>query len=197
MVNLDRKCKTILKTLIMQGRDIRFNELHRRVKKIDSEFSKPTFLFHLNHLKKGKYIVRKKKGKQNVTYGFNYEKFKYLDSFVKYQNLVNEYLNEEEGFLKGFSNLGTLLLIKPLQSLKIKVLEYLEPKRKSELTLQSLIINELLLKPVEDWILQKCKIDEKYRKELLEAVDGLTEFNIRAIFENHEEILREIESLVI
>jgi len=195
--NLDVKCRTILKTLIVHGRELRFNELHRRVLEIDAEFSKPTFLLHLNHLKKSKYIVRQRKGKQNVSYRFDYEKFKYLDSFVKYRNLVNEYLAQDErGILAPISNVGQLLLVKAMQLLKYKILESLEPKRKSELYLPSLLINEMLLEPVEDWLIQKCVNDKEYCEEVLAMIDEGTKSSIDGIFEGHEEIQREFKSLV-
>jgi DNA-binding HxlR family transcriptional regulator len=195
--NLDGKCITILKTLITHGKELRFNELHRRVLKVDSKFSKPTFLEHLNHLMKNKYVVRKRRAKQNVTYRFNYEKFESLDSFVRYQQHIDEWLGEKEGRLSTLmSNLGTVLVIKTLQSLKIKILEALSPKKKTELYLRSLLINDLLFKSVEDWVIQKCLKDTDYCDETLEIIDEGTKDTIEGIFEGYEEIQRDLKSLV-
>jgi hypothetical protein len=165
--------------------------------KLDSKFSKPTFLEHLKHLVKNKHIIREKKGKQNVSYRFNSEKFGRLDSLVRYQNLLNEYLAEDErGILAPISNVGQLLIVRTLQLLKFRILESLEPKKKSELHLRSLIINELLLEPVEDWLIQKCVDDKNYREEVLAMIDEGTETSIKGIFEGRGEIQREFKSIV-
>jgi DNA-binding HxlR family transcriptional regulator len=52
---------------------LRFNELHRSLKKFGTDISKPALLEHLRHLIKKKLVKRKRKGDQNVSYGLTEE----------------------------------------------------------------------------------------------------------------------------
>jgi DNA-binding HxlR family transcriptional regulator len=68
LFELDDICHEIFFTLMAYKR-LRFNELHRYLKKFGTGISKPALIEHLNHLKKQKLITRKREEKQNVSYG--------------------------------------------------------------------------------------------------------------------------------
>ena len=61
-------CREIFFTL-MAYKKLRFNQLHRYLKKFGTSISKPALIDHLDHLKKQTLISRKLEGFQNVSYG--------------------------------------------------------------------------------------------------------------------------------
>lgn len=64
---MDEYCSDIL-TILWKKREMRFNEIHRALQARGIKLSKPTLSEHLKHLQKGKWIRRKAKGVQNVSY---------------------------------------------------------------------------------------------------------------------------------
>lgn len=69
---LDDTCVEIFFTLMAYKR-MRFNELHRCLKKFGTDISKPSLVDHLNHLKKQKLISRRREDFQSVSYGLTDE----------------------------------------------------------------------------------------------------------------------------
>ena len=69
---LDDICVEIFFTLMAYKR-LRFNQLHKYLKKFGTNISKPSLSDHLKHLKKQKLISRKREGFQNVSYGLTDE----------------------------------------------------------------------------------------------------------------------------
>jgi DNA-binding HxlR family transcriptional regulator len=105
---LDDTCIDIFLTLMAYKR-MRFNELHRCLKKFGTDISKPSLIDHLNHLKKQKLISRKREDFQNVSYGLTDE----IDSLLTVpEEEIKEWLEnviEEKVFLRSsdFYNLVT------------------------------------------------------------------------------------------
>jgi len=69
---LDDICRQIWFTLLAKER-LRFTELHKTLKKLGINISKPTLTEHLGHLIKQKFVKRKVEGFQNVSYGLTDE----------------------------------------------------------------------------------------------------------------------------
>jgi DNA-binding HxlR family transcriptional regulator len=67
-LELDDICHEIWFTLLAYKR-LRFNDLHRYLRKFGTDISKPALIDHLNHLKKLKVITRKHEKLQGVSYG--------------------------------------------------------------------------------------------------------------------------------
>ena len=97
---LDDTCREIFLTLWAYER-LRFNELHRYLKKFGTDISKQSLLDHLDHLKKQKLISRRK-GFQNVSYGFTDE----IDSLLTApQEEIRKWLEDDETLPKRFRSM--------------------------------------------------------------------------------------------
>jgi predicted transcriptional regulator len=64
---LDDYCSAIL-ILLWKGDEMRFNEIYRELMRKGTTLSKPTLSEHLKHLRKKKWITRRVRGVQNVSY---------------------------------------------------------------------------------------------------------------------------------
>lgn len=94
---LDGICREIFLTLWAYKR-LRFNELHRYIKKFGTDISKQSLLDHLGHLKKQKLISRREEF-QNVSYGFTDE----IDSLLTApQEEIRKWLEYDETLPKRF-----------------------------------------------------------------------------------------------
>jgi DNA-binding HxlR family transcriptional regulator len=192
---LDDLCVEIFFTLMAYER-LRFNDLHRTLKKFGTDISKPSLIDHLNHLKKQKLISRKRGDFQNVSYGLTDE----INSLL---NLPEEDIKERvEDFIEGKS------LPKKFRLLPFDEKEYyckLSEKQLDEeidkdlnnvltqnlFELKTFINYDLRLdKPERDavfWqfvgsplyrmleksIEENCRNSERYRKRLFERIDVL------------------------
>ena len=192
---LDDLCVEIFFTLMAYKR-LRFNQLHRCLKKFGTDISKPSLLDHLKHLKKQKLISRKREGFQNVSYGLTDE--------------INSLLNIPEEDIKKWveNSIEGKNLPKKLRLLPFDAKEYYDRLSEKQLDeaidkdlnsvlthnlfeLQTFINYDLKLgKPERDaafWnfvgnplyrmlersIVENCRNSEKYRKRLFEKIDAL------------------------
>ena len=192
---LDDLCVEIFFTLMAYKR-LRFNQLHRYLKKFGTDISKPSLLDHLKHLKKQKLISRKREGFQNVSYGLTDE--------------INSLLNIPEEDIKKWveNSIEGKNLPKKLRLLPFDAKEYYDRLSEKQLDeaidkdlnsvlthnlfeLQTFINYDLKLgKPERDaafWnfvgnplyrmlersIVENCRNSEKYRKRLFEKIDAL------------------------
>jgi len=80
---LDEYCKNIFSVFLVSENPLRFNELYRTLNNIGLKMSKPTLIEHLYHLLKHRLIIRKKKGKQNVSYEANWTKLETFQQSMK------------------------------------------------------------------------------------------------------------------
>jgi DNA-binding HxlR family transcriptional regulator len=67
VVSNDDICSHIY-VILLREKSLRFNELHRYLRKLGTSISKPSLLAHLNHLKDKQLIQRKEIGTQHVEY---------------------------------------------------------------------------------------------------------------------------------
>ena len=71
---LDSYCSEIMLILFAKGK-MRTNELYRTLRKLNVRLSKPSLVDHLRHLTKKNLVIRRKEGKQFITYERNDERF--------------------------------------------------------------------------------------------------------------------------
>ncbi|HML01927.1 MAG TPA: hypothetical protein VK487_00995 [Candidatus Bathyarchaeia archaeon] len=197
---LDGKCKQILITLSLHGKDMRFNELYEavkdNVKKDGQTISKPTFNEHIQDLTKRKLVFRNEKSKQNIAYSLNYDKFQRLQGFDLLRKYIDEYLNGRKGLelvndLIQFAGLRyTYLLRTKIQSLVLET--------KPELALESLLVDDLIFKHSEDFVIEKCRKDRKFCEEMLDDLDSISKGFVSKleILAGHEDIQDKIKSLI-
>jgi DNA-binding HxlR family transcriptional regulator len=192
---LDDICREIFLTLWAYKR-LRFNDLHRTLKKFGTDISKPSLIDHLNHLKKQKMISRKREDFQNVSYGLTNE----INSLL---SLPEEDIEEwVENFIEG-KNLPEKFRLLPydakeyLDKLSEKQLDEAIDKDLNTVLTQNLFelktfinydlrldklerddafwkfVGNPLYRMLEKSIVEDCRSSERYQKKLLEKIDVL------------------------
>jgi len=192
---LDDTCVEIFFTLMAYKR-LRFNDLHRTLKKFGPEISKPSLIEHLKHLKKQKLISRKREGFQNVSYGLTDE----INSLL---NIPEEHIKKwVERFIEG-KNLPKKFRLLPFDTkeyydrLSEKQLDERIDKDLNRVLTQNLFelktfikydlrldkperdavfwkfVGNPLYRMLEKFIAEDCRNSEKYQKRLFEKIDLL------------------------
>jgi len=194
---LDDTCHEIFFTL-MAYKKLRFNELHKYLKRFGTEISKPALIDHLKHLIKQKLVKRKREGFQNVSYSLTEEIRSLLE--VSPED-VKEWLEDFEKTIKKLPS--------HLTTVEFDEKEYYKKLPEKELDLQidsdlklsfCLNLHELknminydlkmdkdesnaafwkfignpLFRMHEKTIAGKCRDSERYRKKLFEKMDILS-----------------------
>ena len=102
---LDDYCSAIL-ILLWKGDEMRFNEIYRELQRKGTTLSKPTLSEHLKHLRKKKWITRRVRGVQNVSY--------------KLHNSINKPSNAEvKSWLDDILSTLKVYTIKPSPEMKV------------------------------------------------------------------------------
>jgi len=191
---LDGICREIFLTLLAYKR-LRFNELHRSLKKFGTNISKPALLEHLRHLIKKKLIKRKREGDQNVSYGLTEEiifltdvseedlknwlsilenesrpeKVRPIKSDTReyYRKLTEPELNKETD--RDLNNTLALNLfeLKTMITYDLKI-----DKHESDAEFWKFIGNPLC-RMHERTIAEKCRESDEYRQKLFEKMETL------------------------
>jgi DNA-binding HxlR family transcriptional regulator len=192
---LDDICVEIFFTLMAYKR-LRFNQLHKTLKKFGTEISKPSLIEHLKHLKKQKLISRKREGFQKVSYGLTDEINSLLDIPEEDVKKWVENLTEEKNIPKKFRLLqfdtkeyyGKLSekqlderIDKDLNRVLTQNLFELKTFIKYDLRLDKperdavfwKFVGNPLYRMLERFIVEDCRNSEKYRKKLFEKIDLL------------------------
>ena len=161
---LDKYCSAIL-ILLWKGREMRFNEIFRELRKKGTELSKPTLSEHLKHLRKKKWIARKVRGVQNVSYMLHKsinrpskdETDKWLEDMLSTLNLHMTEPSPEE---KVDYDLTNILILK-LEELAFRIA--IEPNIQN----QCLSFGNSNSRLYENDLISECNKDEKYRRLIL------------------------------
>lgn len=95
---LDDICHEIFLTL-MAYKNLRFNELHRYLRKFGTEISKPSLIEHLKHLTKQKLVKRKRADSQNVSYSLTEEILSLVQTDPENVKGWLDYLEKSDGRL--------------------------------------------------------------------------------------------------
>ena len=193
---LDDICVEIFFTLMAYKR-LRFNQLHKYLKKFGTDISKPSLIDHLNHLKKQKLISRKREGFQNVSYGLTDEINsllnvseedikKWVENFIEGKNLPKkrrfllpfdekEYygrLSEKQLDEAIDKDLNTVLA-QNLFELKTFINYDLKLDKPERDAVFWNFVGNPLYRMLEKSIVEDCRNSEKYRKKLFEKIDAL------------------------
>jgi len=157
----DEYCIKIFALLVANQEKIRFNKLHKTLNTLDVKISKPTLIQHLRHLRTKGFILRKKEGKQNVTYQVNWKKFEQLKETLGFKEIIARNLENEKIFKsKSLENqiifVTGVLTMTQVTYLQLQVLGILKPKDKDLLNLGYLLIYRLY-DHYRQWLLDTCK----------------------------------------
>lgn len=188
---LDDICHEIFLTLLAKKR-LRFNELHRQLKKFGTDVSKPTLIDHLKHLSKQKLIKRRREG-QNVSYGLTEEISELMDVSKEdltcwinalekgvrfkelrpikwseyYRKLTEKQLDQEiDRDLRETLSL-TLFELRTFINYDLKI-----DKHESNAAFWNFVGNPLY-RIHEKGIVEKCRDSDEYRKRLFEKMEVL------------------------
>lgn len=173
---LDEICKSIFSVFLVTDEELRFNELHRTLGMIGLKMSKPTLSEHLKHLRRKKLVVRRKEGKQNVSYKTNWKELESLDKAIKTQQALKRTLENEAGF-KSFpideqvTYVHNVLALRNLYRLKLEVLNVIDPNKNFEHSVQYLFIHRFF-ELFKTWLLQTChESNSEGRKAALDMIE--------------------------
>lgn len=194
---LDDICIDIFFTLMAYKR-LRFNELHRYLKKFGTDISKQSLIEHLDHLRKQKLISRKNEGFQNVSYGLTDEVASlliipekdiqdWIDHVILEKDVPKQFklfedidpkelfkkLSENEINEKIYKDLNTVLR-QNLFELKTFIKYDLRLDRPESDAVFWNFIGNPLYRMLERSIVEDCRHSEAYKTKLLERIDDLT-----------------------
>jgi predicted transcriptional regulator len=167
---LDDYCSAIL-MLLWKKKEMRFNEIYRALKNKGVKLSKPTLSEHLKHLRKEKWIKRKVRGVQNVTYGIHdsihrssdEESWKWIEDKLK--DMGVEFFEKSPEAMAGYA-LYTVLSRK-MEELLLRI--EIEPKIGNH----SLSLGKSSSITFENSLVDDCKKDIAYRNAVLEEMKAL------------------------
>jgi hypothetical protein len=167
---LDDYCSAIL-MLLWKKKEMRFNEIYRALKNKGVRLSKPTLSEHLKHLSKEKWVKRKVRGVQNVTYGIH-------DSIQR--------SSDEEGwewFEDNLKDMGVEVYTKSPEAMAGYALYTLLSQKMEELLLRieiepkignrSLSMSKSFGIAFENSLIAECKKDRAYRNAILNEMKAL------------------------
>ena len=177
---LDETCKKIFSLLLVSDKKLRFNELHRTLNQIGLRMSKPTLAEHLKHLKKRRLLIRKKEGKQNISYEVNWEKLEHLSEAIKTRQALKGMLENEKNF-KSFpideqvTYVHNILALRNLYRLRLEIFSILDSSKNFEHSVQYLFINRFF-EFFKTWLLESC---HKNKTECKENALSMIDYNIK------------------
>jgi DNA-binding HxlR family transcriptional regulator len=195
----DEYCDKIFAVLSMTNEKIRFNELHRKLRKLGAPMTKPTLIEHLKHLEKKEIIQRDQEEKQKVTYSLNWKKFKQIQKAKEInQTLLSKIENEQRFKSKSLNQqviyVTTALTTAELFYLRTVILGNTEPQNKLEHYLTYTIIRRLF-NTYATWLYDTCKESEENAQKIIKLVDRrIREFE-KLLFELRPELAQQKGSL--
>ena len=192
----DEYCLNIARVILLSFGWLRFNELFRKVNELGAKMSKPTFSDHLNHLVEKKLVIRKVEGKQQVSYFFNWKKFKVKPEDVK--ELAKEEEPEEVMLAqkKRFNarpideqvkEILLSLFEKSIRELQLDVLSAINPDHQFFHNLDKMTTSQAI-NPLWEALLENCSKDKDYANQVLEKITSSKEKLKRDPSETYEEL---------
>ena len=190
---LDTYCRKIFSLLVLSEGKYRFNELVRKLKKLNVKLSKPTLITHLGHLQDLGFIVRSQEDKQNVSYDVNWERFEDIKESLGYKKRLFIFSQENKDAFKSLppreqlALLYDLLLLGEIIRVRICMVDILEPERKAEHHFSYLYLFRSL-DMYRSWFLETfMDADEKIQKMLIEKVEGSAKIMWEDIFTSEKD----------
>jgi len=173
---LDEQCKKIFSVFLVSQKTLRFNVLHRTLNEIGLKMTKPTLISHLNHLHKNKLIVRKKEGKQNVSYTANWAKLEAFKQSMETKRFIERQLEDEKRFKSFPINeqviyVTNLFSLRNLYKLKLEVQDVIDPSKNFEHSIQFLLTDRFF-EIFKRWLLESCYMSKTEKaSEALSMID--------------------------
>lgn len=185
---LDQYCERVFTFLVAYNNKIRFNQLHKTLNSLHIKIAKPTLIKHLNHLQTKGSIIKKKEGKQNVTYQVNWKKFEYLNEAIEFKELITAKLEDERPFKSRsleyqVSFVHGLLSMLQLYYLQLSIISIKEPKAKPINALGALLIHRLY-DHYRQWLLDTCRQSKENIQKALNLLDKTVEEYQNTLFEH-------------
>jgi hypothetical protein len=138
--------------------------------------TKPTLINHLNHLRKDKLIIRKKEGKQNVSYTVNWAKLGTFKQTIESKQFLENLFGNEKQF-KAFpiddqvAYVTNLFTLRNLHQLKLEVQDAIDPSKNFEHSIQFLITDRFF-HFFKRWLLESCHASKTEKAtEALSMID--------------------------
>lgn len=173
---LDEHCKNIFVVFLVSEKTLRFNELYKTLNDIGLKMSKPTLIEHLHHLLKHRLLIRKKEGKQNVSYAANWTKLETFQQSMKTKQLIKNLLGNEKQFKaypidEQVTYATNVLTLVNLYRLKLEVQDVIDPSKNFEHSIQTLFINKFF-ELFKKWLLESCHVSKTEKApEALSMID--------------------------
>jgi DNA-binding HxlR family transcriptional regulator len=161
MEKSDQYCERIFSLLVAIDGKIRFNKLYETLNGLGVKITKPTLIQHLHHLRAKGFILKKKEGKQNVTYQVNWKKFEELKEALEFKkviahNLENEKIFKSHSLEEQKAYVIGILTMEQILNLQLFVHDILEPRGKALTRLGYLLIHNLY-DCYRRWFLDTCR----------------------------------------
>jgi len=196
----DKYCEDILIFLLVYEDRIRFNKLYTQLtEKMNYKISRPTLAEHLKHLVKKKYVIRKKEGKQNVTYRYNDRYFTRLKETRKIEKEVSRLLSEKiENFnsLPMDNQLETCIdnmILRNLRQLNVEIRNGLYKGNEFENKIEIMFINSQVNRFYERRLLENSLKDKEYGDKLMRMIEDTIENCMKELYINYEEGTKKTE----
>jgi DNA-binding HxlR family transcriptional regulator len=174
IIKMDDLSRNVILTLYVYGK-LRFNQLNRALKEFHLKVSSPTLADCLKFLVQRKWVIRKREGKQYVSYELNMEKASALEespedikeSFLTLENV--EKLASEHGWqiVEPTPEEDIEMLIKTVRQELIAEIQWtLKTKNPSELS-RYLWYKGSFYRRLVDGIIQNCLENLDYRSKIV------------------------------
>lgn len=175
---LDEMCEKVFSVLLFSEQPLRFNELHETLIAFRVKTSVPTLIEHLHHLRKRKLLIRKRNGKQNVSYSVDWDKLETLQKSIKARQSAKNLWKNEQTFKSIPIDeqveyvMGTITL-SSLYRLKLEVQDTLDPTMNFEHSIQYLFTYRFF-ELFKTWLRESC-LEDKIKKgqKALDMIDLL------------------------
>jgi len=183
---IDIYCQKIFMVLATNNEKIRFNELWRKLNRLNAKMSKPTLIEHLKHLTENKVIQRNEEDKQNVSYEINWKKFKQLSKAKQisqdiYNHIQNEKIFKSMSLLDQTAFTIGILTISQLLYLKISINNILEPKNKLQNYYSYTTLNNIYA-IYPKWLFDSCKKSKENNQKIITHIDKITKELLKTLF---------------
>jgi len=174
---IDETCEKIFLYLALTKNIMGFNDLHRGLIKTGLKMSTPTLAEHLKHLTKKKVLIRKKVGKQRVSYEINWKSFQHLHDARKIGKRMEKHFFNQ-GNYRDLSPKDELVVTEStiiyvmLQQLRLSILGILNPEKAFEYNLELLFILRYfdIYKSI---LIHGCKENkEEFGKQILQLIEA-------------------------
>lgn len=166
---------------------MRFVELFNTLNELGVKLSRPTLSLHLHHLQKRRTIIRKRQGKQKVTYVVNWEKFKPLEQSIRHKENLRHYIENKERF-KSLSieeqAIYTIdaMALEDVHQLQLMIKNTIDPSKTFYNSLQMLFLNRIYGQ-YQSWLLESCRESKEKAQRISDKLESSIKREENELFE--------------